>query len=75
MKENRVTNRQVRWKQFSHKTYAVFCSLRREINIGVLTVSTLAFANVNIISAQNETPKQTRTYELEEVEVTGTRVP
>ncbi|KAA6337391.1 iron complex outermembrane receptor protein [termite gut metagenome] len=75
MKENRVTNRRVCWKQFSHKTYAVFCSLRREINIGVLTVSTLVFANVNTISAQNETPKQTRTYELEEVEVTGTRVP
>ncbi|KAA6320731.1 TonB-dependent receptor, partial [termite gut metagenome] len=73
MKGNKVINR--RWKQFSHKAYAAFCSLKREINIGVLTVSTLVFANVNTISAQNETPKQTRTYELEEVEVTGTRVP
>ncbi|KAA6340851.1 iron complex outermembrane receptor protein [termite gut metagenome] len=76
MKENRFTNRRIaRWKQFNHKAYAVFCSLKKEIHIGVLAVSTLTFANVNTVSAQNEPPKQAGRYELEEVEVTGTRVP
>ncbi|KAA6350913.1 iron complex outermembrane receptor protein [termite gut metagenome] len=76
MKQNPFVNRHaVRWKQFSHKAYAVFRSLKKEVNIGVLAASTLLFAYVNTISAQNETSKQTKVYELDEIEVTGTRVP
>ena len=43
-----------RWKQFNHKAYSVFCSLKKEVNIGVLTFATLAFANVSPLSAQTE---------------------
>lgn len=32
----------LRWRRFSRKSYAVFCSLRREVSIGVLGVSMLA---------------------------------
>ncbi|WP_321334906.1 TonB-dependent receptor domain-containing protein [uncultured Bacteroides sp.] len=75
MKENKLTEQRVlRWKQFNHKSYSVFCSLKK-FNIGVLAVATLTFANVDVISAQNETPKQMKNYELDEIEVTGTRVP
>ncbi|KAA6338409.1 iron complex outermembrane receptor protein [termite gut metagenome] len=76
MKQNPFINRRAaRWKQFSHKAYAVFRSLKKEVNIGVLAVSTLLFANANTISAQNETSTQTKIYELGEIEITGTRVP
>lgn len=64
-----------RWKQFSYKSFAVFSSLKREFNIGVLSVATLYSAGVCTAAAQVETPTQPRNYELEEIEVTGTRVP
>ena len=76
MKENKLTKeRALRWKQFNHKGYSAFCSLKKEVNIGVLAVSTLIFANVDVISAQNQVAGQLKNYELEEIEVTGTRVP
>lgn len=76
MNENKLTEgRAFRWKQFSHKSYAVFQSLKKEVNIGVLAVSTLTFTCVESISAQNETSARLKDYELEEIEVTGTRVP
>jgi vitamin B12 transporter len=64
-----------RWKQFDNKKYSAFRSVKKEVTIGVLAVATLTFANANSISAQTETPRQLKTYELDEVEVTGTRVP
>lgn len=76
MKENKLTRQSViRWRQFNRKGYSAFSSLRREVNIGVLAVCTLGFANVNMVSAQSETSGQLRNYELDEIEVTGTRVP
>lgn len=78
MNENRFTQRQAaRWKQFNHKSYAVFCSLRKEVNIGVLSVVTLAFASVECVSAQTPTAAspQMKEYKLEGVEVTGSRAP
>jgi iron complex outermembrane receptor protein len=76
MKENKLTRRDpICWRQFSRKGYAAFSSLRKEIHIGVLAIATLTFAGVESVSAQNETPAQLRNYELEEIEVTGTRVP
>ena len=65
----------VRFKHFSHRPYAVFMSLKKEITIGVLPVAMLAFANVDSVSAQTENHRREQLYELEEVEVTGTRVP
>lgn len=76
MKENLFTERRAaRWKQFNHKSYAVFCSLKKEVNIGVLAITTLAFANVESVFAQTETSQQIKEYKLEEIEVTGSRVP
>lgn len=76
MKKNMLTGRTAcRWKQFTHKPYAVFRSLKREVSIGVLSVATLYSAGTTEAFAQNEAPLQQQTYELEEVEITGTRVP
>ncbi|NDV57778.1 TonB-dependent siderophore receptor [Bacteroides sp. 519] len=77
MKENTSTKRDaIRWKQFNRKAYAVFFSLKREVTIGVLTVSTAVCASVITVNAQTtETPNQLKTCELDEIEVTGTRVP
>ena len=65
----------VRFKRFSRRPYAVFMSLKKEITIGVLPVAMLAFANPGSVSAQTENHEKEMRYELEEVEVTGTRVP
>lgn len=67
------------FRRFSRKPYAVFLSLNHEVRIGVLSAATLAFANVNSISAQ--TQKESRRtvahqeYELDSVEVIGARAP
>lgn len=76
MKENKLSQGQsFRWKQFNRKGYSAFCSLKREVTIGVLAGATLTFANVNAGFAQDNTPQQIKSYELSEVKVTGTRVP
>lgn len=75
MKENRKIQRfSTRWKRFNNKSYSAFCSLKKEVNIGVLALTTLIFANTTNTFAQQQTPEVTN-YELEEVEVTGSRVP
>lgn len=67
------------FRRFSRKPYAVFLSLNHEVRIGVLSAATLAFANVNSISAQTQKEsRRTAThqeYELDSVEVIGTRAP
>lgn len=76
MRENLILNSPtVRFRHFIRRSYAVFLSLNRAVSIGVLSVSTLAFANVEVVSAQTSNGEQEMTYELEEVEVTGSRVP
>ena len=68
-------NSAVRFKRFTRRPYAVFMSLKVEVTIGVLPVAMLTFANVDSVSAQTENHAKEMRYELEEVEVTGTRVP
>ncbi|MDL2291572.1 TonB-dependent receptor [Bacteroides sp. OttesenSCG-928-F21] len=78
MKENKLTaQRAFRWKQFNRKAYSAFVSLsfRKEFCIGVLTTATLGFASVSTLTAQNTANTQIESYELDEIEVTGTRVP
>lgn len=76
MKENMLANRYTaRWKRFSNKGFSVFCSLRKEVNIGVLAFATLTFANPAIVQAQKTSSEQIKTYNLEEIEITGSRVP
>lgn len=70
-----LLSRAVRFKRFLRRPYAVFLSLKVEVNIGMLAIPMLAFANVNSVSAQIENHTQEMFYELQEVEVTGTRVP
>ena len=65
----------VRFRRFANCSYAVFRSLNTQVNIGVLAVAMLTFANVDSVSAQTENHAKEMRYELEEVEVTGTRVP
>lgn len=76
MKTNPKTSYQVlRFRRFDNKSYSAFRSLKREVNIGVLTFGMLVFVNVQEVSAQTENPMQEKEYELEEVEVTATRAP
>ena len=77
MKENNFlrTRKAVRFRRFLDKPYAVFRSLKLEVNIGVLSVAMLTFANVRQVAAQTDTKHQEKLYELEEVEVTGSRAP
>lgn len=75
MKEIRKNQRiTTRWKRFNNKSFSAFCSLKREVNIGVLALTTLIFANTSNVFAQQPAQEVTN-YELEEIEVTGSRVP
>ncbi|MDR0973877.1 MAG: TonB-dependent receptor [Prevotellaceae bacterium] len=78
MREDKQNRRlPFRWKHFNRKAYAVFVSVTtgKHFSIGVLMVATLTFANTECVSAQNLPPEQMQVYELEEVEVSGTRTP
>ena len=76
MKENQKNNcPAIRFRRFSNSSYAVFSSLTRPVSIGVLAISTLAFANPCDVSAQTENKAKEKLYNLEEIEVTGSRVP
>ena len=76
MKENNQNgNQTMRFRHYSNRSYAVFCSLKKPVNIGVMTVAMLASVPTVTVSAQQENDKQDKLYELEEVEVTGSRVP
>ena len=75
-KQNQKRKTAVCWQHFDHKSYSAFRSLKKEIKIGVLAFSTLTFANVETVSAQTESHLQTQQeVEMEEVEVTGSRIP
>lgn len=68
----------VRWSRFSRKSNAVFLSLKREIVISTLSVATLAFATPHSAVAQTSMKNEghmENERELDEVEVTATRVP
>ena len=69
------SNRPVRFRRFLCKSYAVFRSLKVEVTIGRLAVAMLATASLGQASAQTDDKHQETLYELEEVEVTGTRTP
>jgi len=66
-----------RWRQFSHRSWAVFYSLHREVSIGVLAVGMLTFVNQGEAAAQDSpqrfTPSEVQ--ELDELEVTASRIP
>ena len=67
----------MRFRRYSNRSYAVFSTLKSPVSIGVMTVAMLASAPVSGISAQTAENNNAgeKLYELEEVEVTGSRVP
>lgn len=78
MKENiQKSSRTMRFKHYSRRSYAVFSTLKSHVTIGVMTVAMLASVPVSGISAQTVKDNNSgeKLYELEEVEVTGSRVP
>lgn len=78
MKENiQRSSRTMRFRRYSNRSYAVFSTLKSPVSIGVMTVAMLASAPVSGISAQTAEKNNAgeKLYELEEVEVTGSRVP
>lgn len=64
-----------RFTHFDHKPYAVFNSLHKQVNIGVLAFTTLTFANHGVVSAQTELPTVESEHEMDGIEVIGSRVP
>ena len=67
----------MRFRRYSNRSYAVFSTLKSPVSIGVMTVAMLASAPFSGISAQTAEKNNAgeKLYELEEVEVTGSRVP
>ncbi|MEG1860667.1 MAG: TonB-dependent receptor [Bacteroidaceae bacterium] len=80
MLHNKTCSRKsVIFKQFNRKNYAAFCSLKKEVQIGVLGIATLAYANVDCVSAQTSHVRRNAAaieeYQFTEAEVTGSRAP
>lgn len=67
----------MRFRRYSNRSYAVFSTLKSPVSIGVMTVAMLASAPVTGVSAQTAENNNAgeKLYELEEVEITGSRVP
>ncbi|MCR5497784.1 MAG: TonB-dependent receptor plug domain-containing protein [Paludibacteraceae bacterium] len=62
----------IKWKRFSHSPYAVFCSLHKVINIGVLSVAIIANADAKSSnSREEEDPVYYET--LDDIEVTAVK--
>lgn len=74
-------NKRVRivFKHFSHKGYALFSCLGKEVLIGVLSVSTLTHAKADGIAikplAASDSLTVKAVQQIDEVEVTGSRAP
>ena len=74
-------NTVVTWRQFSGKGYAAFCSLGREIRIGVLAVSTLMVAHNDSLATRTDSLRivedavSTSDLALSEATVTGSQLP
>ena len=68
----------MKFKHFTRKGYALFACLGREVLIGVLSVPTLSYAKAEGISVKpfdNDTTSVRREVTLDEVSITGSRVP
>lgn len=68
----------LRFKHFSHKGYALFSVMGREVLIGTLSVATLSHAKAEGVSVNTEATGdslQRSELKLEEVVVTGSRAP
>ena len=69
-----------KFKHFSNKRYSLFSVLGKEVLVGTLSVATLSHAKAEGISTDvskvsADSAMQTKTYELDEVQVTASRAP
>jgi vitamin B12 transporter len=72
----RITNNQpVVFKRWSHKPYAVFRSMHKVINIGVLTSTLTLLAVPNKGFSQTDTITISDHHEIDEVQVSASRTP
>ena len=73
-----IAGGKLRFRRFARKNYAVFCSLHKVVNIGVITASTLLFSVPDSAQAQEViklSPEEETSVSLDEVEVTASRAP
>ena len=73
-----IAGGKLRFRRFARKNYAVFCSLHKVVNIGVITASTLLFSVPDSAQAQEvikHSPEEETSVSLDEVEVTASRAP
>ena len=74
-------NTVVTWRQFSGKGYSAFCSLKREIRIGVLAVSTIMVAHNDSLATRTDSLRivkdtaSSTDLSLGEATVTGSQLP
>lgn len=65
-----------RFRQFSNASFALFRTLHRPVSVGVLSVAVLMGASLQEVQAQEQKKEgNMKLLELEEVEVTGSRIP
>lgn len=74
-KKQNLPNPVFRFKHFSNKPYALYNCLHKQVNVGVLAVASLTFANPIAISAQTERTAGENEMQMDGIEVIGTRVP
>lgn len=75
-KHNKCNQTVIHWRRFDNTPYAAFCSLKRQVTIGVLSFTMLTLGFVDCATAQeNLSTDQLQPYALEEVEVTASRLP
>jgi vitamin B12 transporter len=63
------------FKKWTRKRYSVFATMRKVVNISVLTVTYFLSAPVTAVSIPADTTDIKMEYDLEEIEVTASRVP
>jgi iron complex outermembrane receptor protein len=77
-KQTHVGVKAFRFKRFANKSYSIFNSMHKVVSIGVLSVSTLTFANVTNASAQtsSDTNKvnQIADHNLDEVVISASQI-
>ncbi|MDD4433655.1 MAG: TonB-dependent receptor plug domain-containing protein, partial [Macellibacteroides fermentans] len=78
-KVEKIAGQALRFRRFARKNFAVFCSLHKVVNIGVITASTLLFALPDTAQAQevikHAASEEETSVSLDEVEVTASRAP
>ena len=80
MKQNKINSpRVIVWHKFMRRSYSAFMSLHKVIAVGVLSVATLSTADLKaqtvMLAQTSERDTAELNYELDDVEVTGERVP